>query len=94
MIKIKFLKKLEEAMKVENMGLPQIIITLIKEDLDRREDQVFLAQFIKSEKLKPDVAEALVNVLSPKVRGKSTSFIDPRIREPQFSTSAWPVGPK
>ena len=51
MIKIKIRKNpvLQEAMKLEGMGLPAILITSIKEDLTKREDQVRLALMLKDE---------------------------------------------
>ena len=39
--------KLQEAMRVENMGLPPLIVTFIKEDVKEREPQVRLATILK-----------------------------------------------
>ena len=49
MIRVKIKRKeiLQEALTLETMGLPKILITLIKQDLKRREDQVRLALMLE-----------------------------------------------
>ena len=53
MIRVKINRKqmLQEALTLETMGLPNILITLIKQDLKRREDQVRLALMLKKRTL-------------------------------------------
>ena len=55
-VKIKRKEVLQEALTLETMGLPKILITLIKQDLARREDQVRLALMLKKEPFKADTS--------------------------------------
>jgi hypothetical protein len=93
MIKVKINKKniLQEALTLETMGLPDILITFIKEDLERREDQVRLALMLKDEPFTAKTAEALMSLLS--LRGnnyifKSLSDKDGKINVPMFRAAS------
>ena len=74
MIRVKIKRKaiLQEALKLEEMGLPEILITFIKEDLERREDQVRLALILKDEAFTVKTAEQLMSLLS--IRGDNYIF--------------------
>ena len=72
MIKVRILKQLQEALKLETMGIPQILITLLKGDLERREDQVRAALILKDEPIVIDVAEKIEKALQPSM---SSSFV-------------------
>ena len=63
-VKIKRNTVLQEALKLEDMGLPEILITFIKEDLERREDQVRLALILKDEAFTAKTAEQLMSLLA------------------------------
>ena len=63
-VKIKRNAVLQEALKLEEMGLPEILITFIKEDLERREDQVRLALILKNEIFAAQTADKLMSLLS------------------------------
>ena len=71
-VKIKRNAVLQEALKLEEMGLPEILITFIKEDLERREDQVRLALMLKDEAFTVKTAEQLMSLLS--IRGDNYIF--------------------
>ena len=71
-VKIKRNAVLQEALKLEEMGLPEILITFIKEDLERREDQVRLALMLKGEPFASKTAGALMSLLS--LRGDNYIF--------------------
>ena len=93
MIRIKIKRKtiLQEAFKLEEMGLPEILVTFIKEDLERREDQVRLALILKNERFTAKTAGALMSLLS--LRGdnyifKALSDKDGKINVPMFRAAA------
>lgn len=67
MIKVKIIKRntvLQEALNLDSMGLPKILSTLIREDLERRENQVRLALMLKDESFTEDTTKKLINLLS------------------------------
>jgi len=66
MIKVKIRKKsvMQEALKIDQMGLPDIMVTLIKEDLTSRLNQVRLGLLLKDKPLREQgAATALFNLL-------------------------------
>ena len=93
MIKVKIKTKtvLQEALTLETMGLPQILITFIKEDLEKREDQVRLALMLKEESFTAKTAEELMSLLS--IRGdnyifKSLSDKDGKLNVPMLRAAS------
>ena len=99
MIRVKIKRKaiLQESLKLEEMGLPEILITFIKEDLERREDQVRLALILKDEAFTAKTAEQLMSLLA--LRGdnyifKSLSDKDGKINVPMFRAASRFTGPQ
>lgn len=94
MIKVKIIKRntiLQEALDLDSMGLPKILSTLIREDLDRRENQVRLALILKEEFFTEDVNKKLLSMLSLRGDGyifKSLSDKDGKINVPMFRAAS------
>lgn len=79
MIKVRINKGLNEvtlleAMRLEDMGLPAMIITLIKQDVKKREAQVRLASFLKDQAISLRVLRQIYNLAGKDKEWKE--FID------------------
>ena len=80
-VKIKRNTVLQEALTLESMGLPKILITLIKEDLERRTDQVRLGLILKEEPFTKETATKLVS----KLTSHDSSFILKNIKSAEWT---------
>ena len=79
---------LQEALDLDSMGIPKILATLIREDLERREDQVRLALMLKNEAFTADTAGKLMSLLS--LGGENYIFksVSDKVTDPLYRAAA------
>jgi len=91
MIKVRIIKRnpmLQEALDLDSMGIPKILATLIREDLERREDQVRLALILKDEAFTAETSEKLMSLLSLGGNNYIFKSVSEKVSDPLYRAAA------